>query len=206
MVLVASTFVPVAVVTTASSVVGAASPTDPEGGARVEPRVFSSSGCPGLFGTAKQRQRNRTYQKRQLHMVVQRSDGIIVGYAKSSWNRPRLLKAPGIKLQPSTAHGSGVIAINEKVARSVRCRTGLYRLKGDERFGRKGRILKILRGVVLLEYNGLLTFIKDEQTTWPEWLMAWGSRFSIPRPRVTSSYSKSNRRKQRRRHRKRRRR
>ncbi len=116
---------------------------------------------------------------------------ILVGHS-GQWSTPEEVRFRGLDVlntRTSTTTSSHFdIALNAELGQSAKCPEGRYRLSTDSSFGPRGQIIKVLDGVVLLEYEGQLRYLRTQNLKkQPVWAMVWVSPWSLSAPSQTRS-------------------
>jgi hypothetical protein len=144
----------------------------------------SSAACEALFGDADEREANRRRRAELLERVTTESFawGIV---HRGDWAEPEELRFDALTLVEASGGDDcvpvAVVALGPE-ERSGGCEAGRYAIETDDSLGSDARVLAIVDGVVLLEREGRLVFLRSEAAPEPVWRMIWHPTWKLHRP------------------------
>lgn len=150
--------------------------------------------CPALFGDAKTRDYNRRVREAKLTWLEPRGKVVEITHT-TSWKRPFYLELSGIELVETTVDETGewsaVVDVDDAVPD---CEPGLYPVEPDFALGKQGRIIGVVDGSVLVDFEDRLAYLMTEDAEPPTWQMVWRSGwYFIRRREVTATRAKTTR-------------
>jgi hypothetical protein len=138
-----------------------------------EPALLAAQECPALFGDGKARARN-AQRRAQLYWVEQEAGGVTVAHRSDDWEEPVPFQMRGVELR-SARSGEASVELSAAAASALGCRAGRYRLRADDGLTRSVRVLALLDGVVLVEHQRRLAYLRAPGAREPRWLLAWSA-------------------------------
>lgn len=161
--------------------------------------------CPTLFGDADDRDYNRRVREAKLTWLEARGNVVEITHT-TSWKRPFYLELAGIELVDTEVGEDGewsaVVAVDDAVPD---CPSGRYAVDADTSLGKQARIVGVVDGTMLVDFEGRLAYLMTEDAEIPTWQMVWRSGwYFIKRREVTATKSNSRARTSRNRNRNRR--
>ena len=133
-----------------------------------------SGECPGLFGDRSTVLANQAFRTSRLNFVMQGEESVTI-VQFHNWAKPERMRIDGLDLVRTSTRGA---YLNVHLGWDE-CPDGTYIAYVDDAVGEKGRVLGIVEGAILLEYDGHLTYLLAKDTAPIDWQMAWSSRFSM---------------------------
>lgn len=131
--------------------------------------------CPRIFGNEVTRTANKGHRAKSLHFVIEETAGITIAHSHASWSEPIRLKLTGIELvaQVPRDPARAVVRISREIADEIGCPEGYYEVRKDDSLGHNIRVLAVLRGVLLVEHQGMLTYLTPKEILGPRWVCGW---------------------------------
>ncbi|MBN2496338.1 MAG: hypothetical protein JXR96_17220 [Deltaproteobacteria bacterium] len=139
--------------------------------------------CQRLFGDQARIERNRAERHAELSSVQEGSFAIQVVHSVD-WSRPASVEFDGLQLV-ETYLGPGrqptaVFELSEDLA-PPGCQPGLYALRKDDAIGKRCQVLAVLHDLVLLEVEGQLGYVLEDDEPEPIWRLIWRSPWKLIR-------------------------
>lgn len=109
------------------------------------------------------------------------------------WRRPFYLELDGVTLLDTEVDDRGrytalLEVTNDKID-DVECTDGVYRVDVDAALGKQARVIGVLDGVMLVEYEGDLAYLMTAEAEAPVWQMVWRSGWYFVRQREVGSFA-----------------
>ncbi|MCA9539212.1 MAG: hypothetical protein KC620_10025 [Myxococcales bacterium] len=133
--------------------------------------------CPDLFGDVEDRSENRAWRKRMLSWVEQRGPVVEITHS-TTWKRPFYLEFAGIELMETGEQDNkryAIIRVGADRPAAIDCEPGDYLVHVDDALGRQGRVLAVLDGSLLIDFDGQLGYLMTAEAEPPVWQMVWRS-------------------------------
>lgn len=152
--------------------------------------------CARLFGDRADRRWHR--ELRTAEMVSVESRGRIVEITHGTrWHRPFYLELAGVELVATELDGPGewsaVLDVEGEAIDDVDCPSGLYRIGRDAALGKQARVIAVLDGALLVEFEGNLAYLLTPEAEAPTWQMVWRSGWYFVRKSEVESFTGNNR-------------
>ncbi len=148
--------------------------------------------CPALFGDAKDQDYNRRVREAKLTWLETRGNVVEITHT-TSWKRPFYLELAGIELVETEIDEDGewsaVVAVEDAVPD---CPSGRYLIDEDASLGKQARVVGVIDGTMLVDFEGRLAYLMTQDAEIPTWQMVWRSGwYFIKRREVTATKSNS---------------
>lgn len=136
------------------------------------------SQCPRIFGNKLTRAANGADRVRFLHWVFEEAEGITIAHSHGSWTDPIRLRLAGIEVVDRTPYDpkTAIVHINSEIAEEIGCPAGDYRVRRDDSLGHNAHVLAVFRDLLLVEHQGMLTYMAPKETQGPRWVCGWTIR------------------------------
>lgn len=161
---------------------------DESEGQDVDGELLDPDQCPALFGDEDDRDYNRRVREAKLTWLESRG-GVVEITHTTSWRRPFYLELAGVALIETEPDGRGggsaVVVVDDAVPD---CEPGHYPLEPDFALGKQGRVIGVVDGSVLIDFEDRLAYLMTEDAEPPTWQMVWRSGwYFIRRREVTAT-------------------
>jgi len=147
--------------------------------------LLDRSECPALFGPNADAPQPAPARSRLLHKIVQRPDGSVTLLHSGPWRDAARLRLRGVELtctrSAPTGEAEAILRVTERAAPGD-CRPALYPLAAGDALSRKGRVLTVLDGALLLDWGGKLRHIGTKGAPPRPWKVVWRSTFKLLHP------------------------
>ncbi|MFH1811608.1 MAG: hypothetical protein ABIJ09_22905 [Pseudomonadota bacterium] len=147
--------------------------------------VLPAAHCSAVFGEEHDRGVNRTY-RRQVIEGIEVGEYCIDLLHSTDWYQPAPILYRSLSLLETRVDGAcpavALVQLDSDVV-DVDCPSGVYALHVDDDLGASARILAILDGVLLIESDDELRYMKTTDVERPVWRLTWQSpwRFKVPK-------------------------
>jgi hypothetical protein len=121
-----------------------------------------------FFGDPEARAKNRMHRVGVLRGIDASVWPILIVH-QADWTRPKPAKIPGLELMETDAN-EAVVALDHA---AFGCPPGQYRIHVDASLGESGRVLGIVDGAILFEYDGALYYLHERHAAPKTWSMVW---------------------------------
>lgn len=109
------------------------------------------------------------------------------------WRRPFYLELEGVELLETELDDRGrytaLLEVSNDKIDDVECADGVYRVDADAALGKQARVIDVLDGVMLVEYEGDLAYLMTAEAEAPTWQMVWRSGWYFVRQREVGSFA-----------------
>lgn len=143
--------------------------------------------CPALFGDAETRDYNSRVREAKLTWLETRGDVVEITHT-TDWKRPFYLELAGVELVETElderGEWSAVVEVDERMED---CPAGQYPVEDDFALGKQARVVGVVDGAMLVEFEGDLAYLMTEDAEIPTWQMVWRSGWYFIRRREVSA-------------------
>ena len=147
------------------------------------PELHAARDCAAVFGDEETVAENETVREERLNFIVDSGAHVVVDHSYS-WSEPESAEIRSFELVDTST--GGALAVFGAGDEGFDCADGVYLLSADDSLGPDGRIIAVLQQALLIELEDELFFIVPEGDDPPDFVVAWSSRFGVPRPRTVS--------------------
>lgn len=153
---------------------------------RLSKNLLPAQDCPDIFGDEARQSKNKSHREEVLEDVVDGEYCIDITYNSDWLENPQKLSFGDLCLLDTWIEtGFPPFALIEfsPQTHSIDCPPGRYVLTADDAVGEEAQVLAILDGLLLLEYQGKLRYLKTEDSSDPEcWRLIWYPDWTIKKP------------------------